>query len=91
MIRPNDTNSYNPSWLVEDLEGLNDDDIFKPKDKKVDEQPANEVNLNIDEWLSDPGDDDELQTLRGSDEDYNQTNHQVFNEDVDMENPMMRK
>ncbi|KAH7848811.1 hypothetical protein Vadar_008331 [Vaccinium darrowii] len=87
-----ETDSYNPSWLDEDLEGPDDDDIFKPKDKKVDEQPAEEVNINIDEWLSDPGDDDdELQTLKGSDEDSNQINHPEFNEDVDMKNPVMKK
>ncbi|KAH7844499.1 hypothetical protein Vadar_028643 [Vaccinium darrowii] len=86
-----ETDSYNPSWLDEDLEGPDDDDIFKRKDKKVDEQPAEEVNINIDEWLSDPGDDDELQTLRGSDEDSDQINHPEFNEDMDMKNPVMKK
>ncbi|KAH7867298.1 hypothetical protein Vadar_031580 [Vaccinium darrowii] len=86
-----ETDSYNPSWLDEDLEGPDDDDIFKRKDKKVDEQSAEELNINIDEWLSDPGDDDELQTLRGSGEDSNQINHPEFNEDVDMKNPVMKK
>lgn len=41
--------------------------------------------------LSDPGDDDELQTLKESNEDNNQTNHAEFNEDVDMEKLVMTK
>lgn len=47
-------------WLVVDLERPEDDDIFKPKDdgknknKNVDEQPAEEVNSDLDEWVIRP-------------------------------------
>ncbi|XP_058207145.1 uncharacterized protein LOC131320448 [Rhododendron vialii] len=75
-----DDDSYNPSWLYEDLEGPDYDDIFKPKDdgknKKIVEPTL--VELKLQDWLSDHGDDDELHTIKGLDEESNKTNDPEF-------------
>ncbi|KAF7114899.1 hypothetical protein RHSIM_RhsimUnG0069900 [Rhododendron simsii] len=65
-----DDDSYVPSLLDEDLEGPDDDDIFKPKEdgKNKEIVELTPKKLNLEDWLSDHGDDDELHTMKGSDE-----------------------
>ncbi|KAI8568527.1 hypothetical protein RHMOL_Rhmol02G0207700 [Rhododendron molle] len=88
-----DDDSYNPSWLYEDLEGPDDDDIFKPRDNGKNKKivKPTPVELKLQDWLSDHGDDDELHTMKGSDEESNKTNDPEFNEDLDMEKPVITK
>ncbi|KAG8382258.1 hypothetical protein BUALT_Bualt05G0058100 [Buddleja alternifolia] len=67
------------SWLSEDLEGPQDDDIFA-------ERPPNHAKKGVgsidgEGWYSDANDDDELHSLRGSDED--DLNHSVWEDGME--------
>ncbi|KAG8375051.1 hypothetical protein BUALT_Bualt10G0059600 [Buddleja alternifolia] len=56
-----------PSWLLEDLEGPQDDDIFA--ERPPDHAKKGMRSVDGESWYSDANDDDELHSLRGSDED----------------------
>ncbi|KAG5544094.1 hypothetical protein RHGRI_016740 [Rhododendron griersonianum] len=83
-----DSESDDASWLYEGLEGP-DDDIFDINShNRVNEQPRSNVQ-QVDEeanWYSEPENDDELKSLKGSDDD--ESHEQVeFNEKVHTKNP----
>ena len=81
---------FDPSWLNEGLEGVDDDDIFAEKNKEHNGN-NNEADTirKIGEWYGDI-DDDDLHTLYGSSEDEVIPTYPYFNEDVDMVKPTLK-
>ncbi|KAL0339179.1 UNVERIFIED_CONTAM: hypothetical protein Sangu_1440000 [Sesamum angustifolium] len=89
------TDSETPSLVLEDLEVSSDEDIFlnknpskrdlmhklrrvmKKRVKKTEKQPEVEVNEN---WFSDDGENDELESLHGSDNEDSLPKHEFFSE-----------
>ncbi|KAL0303113.1 UNVERIFIED_CONTAM: hypothetical protein Sradi_6179400 [Sesamum radiatum] len=72
-----------PSWMLEDLEGPMDDDLFK---KRV-EQENVEASVGEDGWFSDVGGEDDLHSLRGSDDEIGDSvvwNDSMERQDLDL-------
>ncbi|KAK4409116.1 hypothetical protein Sango_0492600 [Sesamum angolense] len=91
-----------PSWMLEDLEGPLDDDIFVSRDaeygrklmktvkswvremrkkKRVEKQQTERDNLGEDGWFSDVGGEDDLHSLKGSDDEN--VDNVVWNDAMD--------
>ncbi|KAL0288022.1 UNVERIFIED_CONTAM: hypothetical protein Scaly_2746300 [Sesamum calycinum] len=93
------TDSETPSLVLEDLEVSSDEDIFlnknpskrdlmhklrrvmKKRVKKTEKQPEVEVNEN---WFSDDGENDELESLHGSDNEDSLPKHEFFSESTNI-------
>ncbi|KAL0375734.1 UNVERIFIED_CONTAM: hypothetical protein Scaly_0691000 [Sesamum calycinum] len=99
MDRGASTDSETPSLVLEDLEVSSDEDIFlnknpskrdlmhklrrvmKKRVKKTEKQPEVEVNEN---WFSDDGENDELESLHGSDNEDSLPKHEFFSESTNI-------
>lgn len=86
-----DYESDEPGWLNEGLEGLEDDDIFSPREtvKKKKRQPPS-CDQEADEgWYSDPKDED-LYSVHNSSNDECEDKYPEFIEKVDMKKPQLK-